>query len=135
LLAEGGGPAELRWHAEWFVYYVIALRYGAVVIPETLALMREGTGQHGSAGMWDPIQQRSVLRAMGSVLKSVRYWEDAAETFRSRPMLLSPFGGAMLRVVARNPRLWDVGCAICTGRSASGPPSTRGARRSPARVA
>jgi putative sugar O-methyltransferase len=108
VLAEGGFPAELRWHAEWFVYYVIALRYGAVVIPETLALMREGTGAHGSAGMWDPIRQRPVLGAMVRTLKSLRY-RDVAETFRARPMLLSPFGGLMLRVLATNPSWWDLG--------------------------
>ena len=108
VLAEGGFPPELRWHADWFVYYVIALRYGAVVIPETLALMREGTGEHGSAGMWDPIRQRPVLEAMIRTLKSPRY-RDIAETVRARPMLLSPFGGLMLRVLVAHPRWWDLG--------------------------
>jgi len=108
LLAEGGFPADLRWHAEWFVYYVIALRYGAVLIPETLALMREGTGQHGSAGMWNPARQRRVLRAMVGALKAPRY-RDVAEAFRARPMLLSPFGGLMLRVLLSHPWSWDLG--------------------------
>ncbi len=109
LLAAGGFRPELRWHTEWFVYWVVALRHGACVVPATLALMRERPATYSRSGMLDPVQQRQVLRALAAAIKD-RQYGDVAPTFRSRPALLSPFGDLMLRVLVGDRKYWDLAC-------------------------
>lgn len=108
VLAAGGFRPELKWHSEWFVFYVVALRHGACVLPETLALIRERPQTYSRAGMSDPIQQAAVLKALAAAITDPQY-RDVAPVFRARPALLSPFGILMLRVLLRRPTYWDLG--------------------------
>lgn len=108
LLALGGFPSALRWHAEWFVFYVLALRDGACVLPETLALMRERPGTWSATGMQDAVQQRAVLRALVRSLgePSLR---DVREDFRRFPSLFTPLQiRQVLAVLATSPKDLDL---------------------------
>ena len=107
LIDAGGYPSELEWHSEWFIYYVLALRYGACVIPETLAMMREVPATYSRSGMADAERQRKVLTALARRIKSPGYG-DIARIFRTRPCLFSPFQRQMLRVLAARPQFWDL---------------------------
>jgi putative sugar O-methyltransferase len=107
LLEMGGFEKSLRWHSDWFCFYVIALRYGACVIPETLALMRERKDTYSRTGMEDPAQQSAVLQAIFDQMKSPKY-RDLVSIFRTRPTLLSLFGRRALFSACWNVRHWDI---------------------------
>lgn len=107
LLEINGFDARLKWHSDWFSFYVIALRYGVCTIPETLAMMRERLATYSRTGMSDPVRQRQVLSAMLAVIKLPKY-RDLLPVFRSRPSLLSPFGRKMLSALDRNIRHFDL---------------------------
>jgi glycosyltransferase involved in cell wall biosynthesis len=108
VLAAGGFRADLAWHADWFAYYVVALRHGACVIPETLAVLRPRAGSYSDTGMSQRRRQAEVLIALARALTEPGY-RDVAGVFRSRPTLLSPFGGLMLAGLLANPRSWAIG--------------------------
>ena len=105
LLEIGGFEKSLRWHADWFGFYAVALRYGVCVIPETLALMRERRETYSAQGIADQVEQARVLTAILDTIKSPKYF-DLAPFFRACPSLLSPFGKKTLFVAIRNPRHW-----------------------------
>jgi glycosyltransferase involved in cell wall biosynthesis len=102
----GGFEGELRWHADWFAYYVIALRHGACMIPETLAMMRERTGTYSATGVQNRNTQRRVLTALMDAIKSDKY-KDLLPVFRRCPSLFSPFGMNMARATVSAPRHYD----------------------------
>lgn len=91
LLAAGGFDARLRWHADWFAFYALALRHGACAIPEILARMRERDDTYSRAGMHDFARQRVVLRTLIDVLHEPAN-SDLLAAFRECPTLLAPFG-------------------------------------------
>jgi glycosyltransferase involved in cell wall biosynthesis len=106
LLEIGGFEADLRWHADWFAYYVIALRHGACMIPETLAMMRERTGTYSATGVQNRASQRRVLTALMDMIKSDKY-RDLLPIFKSCPSLFSPFGMNMASATLSAPRHYD----------------------------
>lgn len=112
LLQIGGFHSTLRWHADWFSFYVIALRWGACSVPETLAMMRERANTYSRAGMQDAAEQERVLCALLDTLKSPSY-RDLLPVFRECPSLLSPFGRRIVYAAMRRPRHWDL--ALSTG--------------------
>jgi hypothetical protein len=61
LITAGGFDPELRWHADYFGFLVVALRHGAVCIPETLAAMRQRDQTYSSEGMGNRDEQRVTL--------------------------------------------------------------------------
>lgn len=107
LLAAGAFRPELAWHTEWFVFYLVALRHGACLIPETLALMRQVPNTYSHAGMKSLRRQMGVLRAMVRAIHEPAL-QDVAQAFRNRPFLLSPFGLPILAVLFLNPRWWPM---------------------------
>ena len=111
LLEMGGFEQSLRWHADWFAYYAVALRYGACVIPEILALMRERPGTYSGSGISDPVQQSKVFSAILDIIKLPKY-RDLLPIFIRRPSLLSLFGRRGLYVALRNPRHWRIAWAL-----------------------
>jgi glycosyltransferase involved in cell wall biosynthesis len=107
-LAEiGGFEGDLRWHADWFAYYVIALRYGACMIPETLAMMRERTGTYSATGVQNRAIQRRVLTALMDAIKSDKY-RDLLPVFKRCPSLFSPFGMNMAHATLSAPQHYDL---------------------------
>jgi len=111
LLEMGGFERALRWHADWFAYYAVALRYGACVIPETLAMMRERKGTYSGGGISDPRQQNAVLGTLLDLINSPKY-RDLLPVFRRRPSLLALFGKRGIYAALRNPRHWRTAWAL-----------------------
>ena len=107
LLETGGFDTALRWHADWFTYYAIALRHGAVGIPERLAMMRERAETYSGAGMKNRRQQAKVLRTILDVAAQPRN-QDLLMVFRESPSMLSPFGKAMVLANIWRVQYWDV---------------------------
>jgi glycosyltransferase involved in cell wall biosynthesis len=107
LLAIGGYPKSLEWHSDSFAYTLVALRFGACVIPETLALIRASTGSYSDRGMHDPVRQTQVLTTMLEMLARPEY-RDIRRVFRACPSNFSPWHTLMLRVQLRSPRDWDL---------------------------
>jgi len=107
LLEVGGFIDKLEWHADWFTVYVIALRYGACVIPETLALMREHKSTYSSEGISKVKSQTQVVSSILKCIKSPQF-KDVSSIFRARPCLLSVFGKNTIYAAMKNPLYWDI---------------------------
>jgi len=105
--AAGGFLPELEWHADWFVFYAVALRHGTCVVPEGLAVIRVNPGGYSDLGMKDPTRQRRVLRAIADTLKAPRN-RGLLPVFRRYPALLSVFGREMVLALRTTPRHWDL---------------------------
>ena len=120
LVEMGGFPKELRWHADWFAFYAIALRAGACSVPETLAMMRERAATYSRVGMQDPEAQDRVLGALLDLLKAPAN-RDLLPVFRDCPSLLSPFGRAITRAAVRRPRHWDIAARTALWHARRGP--------------
>src|SRR4029079_18421849 len=88
-----------------------ALRYGACVIPETLALMRERKGTYSGGGISDARQQNDVLAKLLDTIKSAKY-RDLLPVFNRRPALLALFGKRGIYAALRNPRHWRTAWAL-----------------------
>lgn len=107
LVAMGGFDPRLRWHADWFAFYAIALRFGACAIPERLAMMRERDETYSRDGMVDRTAQRTVLRFLIDTIRSPGN-KDLFAAFRTCPPLLSPFGAPILIANADRPTSWPL---------------------------
>jgi glycosyltransferase involved in cell wall biosynthesis len=107
LLAMGGFDAGLRWHADWFAYYAIALRYGACALTETLAILRERPATYSSGGMRDKVAHDAVLQRIVSALGQPEN-RDLLQAVRECPSLFSPFGARLLVANLRKPSSWGV---------------------------
>ena len=105
LIQAGGFDKELRWHADYFAFLAVALRQGACLIPETLAVMRQRDQTYSSAGMANRREQRATLGRLADKLSS-KGWRDVGISVLRCPALLSPFGGAMLEALLLKPRRW-----------------------------
>ncbi len=106
LLSLGGYDQQLKWFADSFAYTVIALRYGACVVAETLAVIRT-TADSYSSGMHDRAKQSEVLQRMLDTLAS-REYRDVRRIFRACPSVFSPGWNLMLRVQLGSVRDWDL---------------------------
>ncbi len=107
LLVMGGYPGELEWCSDSLAYMMIALRHGACVVPETLAVIRPSPTSYSSRGMRDVPRQRRVLGAILDLLGRPEN-RDVRRAFRACPSNFSPWQALMLRVQAGRPRDWDL---------------------------
>jgi glycosyltransferase domain-containing protein len=105
LIQAGGFDADLRWHADYFGFLTLALRHGAVCIPETLALMRQRPQTYSSEGMGKRNEQRATLGRLADKL-TTKGWRDVGIAALLCPSLLSPFGSPMMEALLRKPRRW-----------------------------
>lgn len=106
LRAFGGLPAQLRWFADSFACLALAMRYGACVIPEPLALIRSRP-QSYSQRMRDASQQVPVLNAILDLLARPQL-RDIRAFVRSCPSNLTVYDPLILNVLARRPHDWDL---------------------------
>ncbi len=97
--------SELRWHTDWFLYTIIALRHGTCVVPKVLSAIRARGDSYSSQGLKDPVRQRKVIQSVFKTLLRSRYW-DIAWTFRRYPVLFSPLGQHVLPAMKRSPFGW-----------------------------
>jgi glycosyltransferase involved in cell wall biosynthesis len=98
LLAVGGYPAELDRQSESFAHVVVALRFGACVVPEPLALRRVDP---------DPGRHAAASAAMLDLLAQPRY-RDIRRAFRQCPSNFSLFRLPGQSVPFHRARDWDL---------------------------
>ena len=105
LMECGGFQAPLQWHSDSFAYNVVAARYGACVVPKTLALLRAREESYSASGMRAAHLQRPVLEAMLDLIRSDAY-RDIRRLFRKAPSFYSVWGVSIIPLMARRVRMW-----------------------------
>jgi glycosyltransferase involved in cell wall biosynthesis len=105
-LEAGGLNERLRWHTDWFINAVSALRYGACVVPEVLSAIRTRTADSHSGKAYEKTsEQRQVIRNIIRELYRPKFW-DIWFTFLRHPVLFSPLDREVLPVLVETPLGW-----------------------------
>jgi glycosyltransferase involved in cell wall biosynthesis len=102
----GGFPAALRWFADSFVCTALAMRHGACVVAEPLALIRSRPGSY-SQKMRDVTQQRRVLEALLGLLARPQL-RDIRDFMRDCPSNLTVYDPLILKRLAKRRRDRDL---------------------------
>jgi glycosyltransferase involved in cell wall biosynthesis len=102
----GGFPAALRWFADSFVCTALAMRHGACVVAEPLALIRSRPGSY-SQKMRDVAQQRQVLEAILELLARPQL-RDIRDFMRDCPSNFTVYDPLILKLLAKRPRDRDL---------------------------
>ena len=97
----GGFPERLRWHADHFVCWVLAVRQGVCYLPQTGGVFRQLPLSY-SAQAEDPAAQQDVLDGFLECLARPEL-ADVRQALRDGQML-GIFGDGLLRALWRNPR-------------------------------
>ncbi len=84
LTAANGHLEPLEWHADWFLYLLIACRYPFVVIPKEFICIRQAKAQYSHA-CYDWKKQRPVIEAFIRILHDD--YPDAYPFFRRSGLL------------------------------------------------
>ena len=100
MLECGGYFAELRWHADWYVTIVPALRYGLCYVPEVMSNVYLSSNSYYHRGR-KSAQQREVLEFLMAKLSSPAC-ADVKPRMRASAAL-SMFGFPLLRLMMRRP--------------------------------
>ncbi|HKF11958.1 MAG TPA: glycosyltransferase [Xanthobacteraceae bacterium] len=106
LMGFGGFPAPLRWFADSFTCTALAMRHGACVLAEPLALIRSRPESY-SQTMRNVPQQTQVLNALLELLAQPEL-RDVRAFMKECPSNLTVYDPLLLKVLARKPRDWDV---------------------------
>jgi glycosyltransferase involved in cell wall biosynthesis len=107
LLREFGGfPAALRWFSDSFASTALAIRHGACVIAEPLALIRSSPASY-SQSMRDAASQIVVLDAVLDLLRRPELG-DVRAFMRDCPSNFAVYDPLFMRLLARRPRDWDI---------------------------
>src|SRR6266436_580004 len=101
----GGFPAPLRWFADSFTCTALAMRHGACVIPEPLALIRSRPESY-SQTMRDVPEQTQVLNALLELLAQPEL-RDIRAFMKECPSNLAVYDPLIFKLLARRPRDWD----------------------------
>lgn len=96
LLDLGVYDPGLRWLGDWFTVHVLALRYGVVVVPETLAMFRRDAGSYSATGMSNRRAQVEVLDYLFSKLAEPEF-QDIRDALIRSPAAMSPFMNSIIR--------------------------------------
>jgi glycosyltransferase involved in cell wall biosynthesis len=86
IVAAGGLIPELRWHADWLLDVVLALRHGFLHLPRDCSIMKHSPHSY-SQGRHNWSRQREILRTLITLLPD-RY-PDIAPLFRRTALLPS----------------------------------------------
>ncbi|MBO6783702.1 MAG: glycosyltransferase [Alphaproteobacteria bacterium] len=105
LAACGNFFKDLQWHSDHFAFNVLALRYGACVVPDTLGLIRQRSDSYSATGLHSPAELKRVLDAMLSILERDDF-ADVREAFRRAPSFYSVWGTTILRLMAGRWVFW-----------------------------
>jgi glycosyltransferase involved in cell wall biosynthesis len=103
-LQAGKYLADLRWHSDWFVLFVIGFRKGLCFVPEALSQFRIYAASFSNKGRRQTSEQLKVLRAILSRLDEPGY-QDVVPYIRDGA-LLAPFGKEMLWLLITDRRHW-----------------------------
>jgi glycosyltransferase involved in cell wall biosynthesis len=91
----GGFDPALKWHADWFVAYALALKYGLGVVSEPLAVFRIASGTFSGDNVRHVARQREVCNAILDTLARPEYQEFRAG-LKKTPAPFAPFVRHML---------------------------------------
>lgn len=105
LLSLGGFDPGLKWHADWFAVYTLALRQGFAVVPEPLSIFRRTSASFSGVGMRNPREQRAVCLAIYDKLASPAY-RDIYALAKSHPAVMSSFVRPLLSGLIARPDAW-----------------------------
>jgi len=106
-LAEAGYFLEdLKWHCDWFAYFVVAFRHGVCHVPVPFAARRRHDDAYGTAARKDRAAQDAVLRKLLERIRSRKYRDVLPCFVRSGVMLF--FNNELDRLVMSDPGLWDM---------------------------
>jgi glycosyltransferase involved in cell wall biosynthesis len=101
IVAAGGLIPELRWHADWLLDVVLALRHGFYHLPQDCSIMKHSPCSY-SQGRHDWSLQQEILRTLITLLPE-RY-PDIAPLFRSTALLPS-YNIVFMSTMLRDPKL------------------------------
>lgn len=101
-MIEAGYLPELKWHADWYAYFVPSFRYGFCFIPEVLGEFAVYPSSYSQKGMRDPEMQSAVLTHLLEALLLPKNADILPAIKRSG--VLAPFGKEMLRLLLGNRR-------------------------------
>ncbi len=101
-ILEAGYLPELRWHSDWYAYFVPSFRHGFCFIPEVLGEFAVYPSSYSKKGMRDPKAQYEVLHHLLENLLSDKNRDILPAIKRSG--VLAPFGKEMFRVLLSNKR-------------------------------
>lgn len=101
----GAFDPALKWHADWFATYTIAIRHGFLVVPEPLSAFRVAAGSYSGVGMRNRKQQRDVCTAIYSKLAGPDF-ADVGAAMRRHPAAFSPFIRYVIEGLCVRPRDW-----------------------------
>jgi glycosyltransferase involved in cell wall biosynthesis len=132
LRAFGGFPAELRWFADSFACTALAMRHGACVVAEPLALIRSRPESY-SQSMRDVPQQTAVLNALLDLLARPEM-RDIRAFMKDCPSNLTVYDPLILKVLGKRPRDWDLFATYARWKMRESAAAMR-ARELPRRVA
>ena len=102
--AAGGLIADLEWHCDWFLNFVVAFREGMCHVPEMLALLTELPSSYSAEGHRSE-RQLQVIGAVFDRLASPEF-ADVAPAF-ARNGALSLLGTPVLAAAAGRPDAWS----------------------------
>jgi glycosyltransferase involved in cell wall biosynthesis len=102
----GGFPAALRWFADSFACTALAMRHGACVIAEPLALIRSRPESY-SQTMRDVPQQTELLIAILELLRRPQL-RDIRSFMKDCPSNLTVYDPLILALLAKRPRDCDL---------------------------
>lgn len=100
LLEMGGFLNSLRWHADWFAFLAVAIRYGVCIVPEVLTFMRELPKSYSRTGIKDKKQATEVLKSI-LMLSENKKFEYVKPFFKNCPYLFTPFGNHIFFVMIK----------------------------------
>ena len=100
LIEAGGFIPELKWHSDWFGFYVAGFRHGICFVPKPMAIFYVHATSYYTAGRRKKEEHRSVLRHILDLLSSVRF-QDVADSIRESGALYL-FAWPMLKLILRH---------------------------------
>jgi hypothetical protein len=128
----GGFPAALRWFADSFACTALAMRHGACVIAEPLALIRSRPESYSQA-MRDVPQQTKVLNSLLDLLARPQL-RDIRAFMKDCPSNLTVYDPLILKLLGKRLRDWDLFAAYGLWKIRESKVAAR-ARELPRRVA
>jgi glycosyltransferase involved in cell wall biosynthesis len=101
IVAAGGLIPELRWHADWLLDFVLALRHGFYHLPQDCCVMKYSPHSY-SQGRHDWSRQKEILRTVITALP--RRYPDIMPLFR-QAALLPTYNIAFMQALLTDPEL------------------------------
>lgn len=95
LINYGGFDPELKWHTDWFAFYMVALRHNSVMLNEYLTLYYLNDDSFHKRGMRDPLKQSQVINNIFSKILQPNN-NDLLLCIKNSPFLLTLFETKLL---------------------------------------